>query len=420
MTYDVWQDEPFHVFPADLATLSKRLGGHLELRGDACVVRRVVGHITLPSGNVCRIRSRKAEAASILAWMAHADPSCRALSLHGWVHDATGTGGIAELLARLFVVELLEAAYRYGLVRAYRRCDVSTSTVRGRIDFAKLSRQGGDLSKLPCAVWERLPETELNQFLAAALRAVETDVLMAAAVADILPNARSLMSGVRPTVASQFLSAGGGLARNERHFAIAFSLARLILRSVGLGEGKGWKSPSYLVNLESLFEATVVKAFRDANVAIEANAPAHYYECGVDVKPRPMFLDLVVKGLPGGPVVVDAKFKTSVSSSNLQQVVTYCVMVGATRAFLVFPSACPARFKPGTWIVVNGKGPWAHRQVRVDIAVLQTDGKDVAAWRRAGSDLVREIVGSLVAGVGNPDPPALPLVANPNCLAGSV
>lgn len=396
MMYDVWQNEPFQVAPEDLDALYARLGGHFEQRGKSCFVRRVVGHLTLPSTNVLRIRSRKADAASILAWMAYADPSCRALSLFRSVPDAIGGGGIVELLARLFVGELLRAAYCSGLVRAYRRCEVVTSNVRGRIDFAKLSRQGGDLSRLPCDVWERLTETALNRFLAAALRAIEVDALLSNAARDILPGALSLMAGVRPAVGPRFLSENGQLDRNEQHFALAVALARLLLQSVGLGEGTAWESPSFLFNLETLFEATVAKAFRDASIEVEAKSPAHY---AINVGPdkqlsRTMSLDLLVRGMADGPVVVDAKYKMDLSSANIQQVTTYCVMVGATRAVLVFPMGYPEHIPSGSSIAVRGAGRWADRQVRVDVVTLRTDGKNVAAWRKAGCELVEAVLGS--------------------------
>jgi len=156
--------------PTEIAHLRRLLGGLLDVRGDMATISRVVGHLRLPTGRTLRIRSPKAPAASVLAWSAFADPRFKALkTVGGKVPLGADDGDIATLLVRLLVLHTEEAVLRHGLLRQYRRTSTVTETVRGRIDFARLAREGANLGRLPCEVWERSAGTRVNRFLLAAL-----------------------------------------------------------------------------------------------------------------------------------------------------------------------------------------------------------------------------------------------------------
>ncbi len=117
----------------------------------------LVGHIAFPSGSQLRIQSRKASARSLFAWMAFADPSLGALKELGRVSDSVATGDLSSVASRLFCTELLRVASRHGLRRSYHRVRNEGATIRGRIDFNRLNRLGGNASRVPCVAWERLP-----------------------------------------------------------------------------------------------------------------------------------------------------------------------------------------------------------------------------------------------------------------------
>src|SRR5262249_1237080 len=99
-----------------------------------------------------------------------------------------------------------------------------------------------------------------------------------------------------------------------------------------------------------------------------------------------------------GPCVIDAKYKTSVSSANLQQVLTYCFLTGAPRAVLVVPKVGAIQaesyvFTPGSrWAVLD------DRRVQVDVLTFDTSGQDVASWRANGRNMVKALWPGLQVG----------------------
>jgi len=374
----------------DLEFLSRQLGGHLERRADGWAITRLVGHLQLPSGEVLHITSPKAATAAVLAWVAYVDPSLRALRYLGRVPEALDEGTLAGVIARLFVTEFIVAATRLGVIRQYHRVGVRSSTVRGGIDFARLARLGGDLSRLPCIVWARQPETPLNRFLAAVVQRIALDRVMREACQREMSEVIALLGDVRPAVSSQILEGTSPLPRTERPFEGACSLGRLILRHTSLQEGQERQGFSFLINLEALFERTIAMAFREAGIAAVAKAPVPYRRVVGGETPDgsgSLEMDLFCPGLPDGPLVVDAKYKAHVSSGNLQQMVTYCFVTGARRAVLVFPKGNLTDRRSYLFAGKSGK------DIRIDLAELATDARDVVGWRQNARLLVADVLG---------------------------
>jgi hypothetical protein len=79
---------------------------------------------------------------------------------------------------------------------------------------------------------------------------------------------------------------------------------------------------------------------------------------------------------------VDAKYKQSVSSQNLQQMVTYCWMTGCRHAVLVLP----AHLAGGARYDLHSP----DEAVTVHVVGMRIDGKDLASWKAAGEQLVRD------------------------------
>jgi restriction endonuclease Mrr len=103
---------------------------------------------------------------------------------------------------------------------------------------------------------------------------------------------------------------------------------------------------------------------------------------------RALEMDVFLPSLPEGPVVVDAKYKTHVSSSNLHQMVAYCHMTGARRAVLVFPSGHVSSRDSYFF-----DSPGSTRCVTVDVVELDTTATTIAGWRRAGVALLAAATG---------------------------
>ncbi len=391
---DVFENDTIHLCPSDAVYIRELIGGRLELRADGWAITRVAGHVALPSGDTLRIRSPKADVAAILAWAAYVDPRLHALRFLKGLPASADLGDIGAVVARLFVDQTIDTASRNGLIRQYQSLTVRSSTLRGRIEFTELARSGGTLSKVPCTVWQRLPETPLNQFLSAALRVIRMNPVMRQSCRERYREIMALLGGVRPRVVPRLLSGKEPLPRNERVFETACALARMLVTHFGLTEGSQRPGPAFLVNLESLFERAVIRAFREAQIACSPHLLVRYDALGSSestASPPPMNVDVFLRECAGGPVVVDAKYKSSLSAANLQQVVTYCFLTGAKKAVLVFPMG---HLREQSTFRFPGKGLIRDRSpatVDVSLVEFRTDAGDVEGWRANAQVMVENV-----------------------------
>lgn len=386
----------------DVEYLKRFLGGLLEDRPDGVAITRVVGHVRLPSGTVLRIRSPKATGASLLSWIAYVDPRLRPLRLLGQLDRSTEDGDISTVAAQLFTRGLLAVASRNGLIRSYENSRVRVSTLRGRIDFAELGRRPASLSAMPCLVWERVTDTPLNRFLRAAASCVARDPVMRTACRDELAAVQALLGGVRPEIDFGLLSGSRSLARTEHAYDGVAAVARLILQHTYLRDGDRRPGLAFLVNVETLFEKAVCRAFADAGLeVVPKHAVPYVREAAGRRDARAFQPDLYCSDERIGPFVIDAKYKASVSSANLQQVLAYCFLTGAPRAVLVVPAGGTTQaeryaFTPGSrWAGLD------DRRVQVDVLPFDTSGRDVAAWRANGWNMVKALWPDRAAGALN-------------------
>ena len=377
--------------PLELAHLGALLRGNVDIRGEMATVSRVVGHIRMPTGRTLRIRSPKAPAAAVLAWAAFVDPRFTALrALSGKVPLGGGEGDIATLLARLLVLHMEEAVLRHGLLRQYRRNSAVTETVRGRIDFARLAREGANLGRLPCEVWERSAGTRVNRFLIAALDRCRRDPLLRHAAEPGLTRLSVRLAAVHPGVDGELLAGTAQLERSEQPFATVIALARMLLCEFGLADGADHLGSGFVLNLETLFERTVVCALREAGVDVVPKFPLPYrrvQESG-EVSGARFEVDALCRNLPNGSMLVDAKYKRAISSENLHQIVAYSAMSGVRRAAFVVPAGMLSDRRRYRFGSVGG------RDVDVEIFELATDGVSVAEWRENGRVLAARVLES--------------------------
>lgn len=374
MILEVREGQPFKLLhPGDEAVLSRHLGGLVQQVGSDWVVSRVVGHLRLAQDRVLRIRSPKATTSSLLSWIAYVDPQMR--SLHHICHlpDADRDGDLSGALAWLFCQQLQQVVQRQGLLRRYQQQSQTTGVVRGRIEFAQLTRRVGPLDKLPCLIPERIYNTKLNQLLAAAFEVIRRDPCLRGAAGKGFDQCATILQPVKPAVDPALLSGRTGLNRLEVDFEPLLALGRLLLTGNALGEGAGVDGVGFIVNLEQLFERTITRAFQEAGIPHREQAPIRYGR-GQHQHGGQFNADLIL--LTNPPIIVDAKFKSSVSSSNLQQMVTYCVMTGARQAVLVLPAGHIADRRVYRFALASG-----FDEVRVNIVELDTSGESLGAWR---------------------------------------
>lgn len=395
---ELFENATFTPAPLDLEFLHHTIGGHLERRHRGWAVSRLVGHLALPSGTVLRIRSSKASAASLLTWMAFVDPALAGLRWLQKVPNASGEGDIAALTARVFFSELFEALARYGVARRYRREPLLSSVVRGGIDFAALSRMGGNLSKLPCRVWERLPDTPLNRLVVAAMDVIARNPVLRPAYQQDLGRGRAAFVGIPSVASAEALLGRVAPDRNESGFSVAYALARIIVRGTHLGDGGSLGAPGFLINLEALFEKTVVRSLALAGLPITPKTRVPYTRVADDGTESKggMEADVVLQDPVTGPVVIDAKYKSSISSANLQQMVAYCSILGAKVGVLVVPEGAVVDLRTYCFRPADGT------RVVIHIIPLQTSAQRMEEWRANADRFVTTLKDRvLVASMGS-------------------
>lgn len=392
MIQDVWEGRPFSLCHQDDQHLLLRVfGRHARKVADSWVISRHVGHLQLAPGRTLRIGSPKATAVSLMAWASFADPEMRSLAQLCQLPELGASGDLGGALAWLFCRQLLQVCQRTGVLRQYQQQPLESTFVRGRIAFECLARRSTPLQRIPCIVPLRNLNTPLNQLFAAALQRIARDPSLRQATTRDFQACAPLFESVTPNVDPVLLTGRTALSRLEMPFMPVYILARWLLTGTALGQGDGRDGIGFLVNLESLFEKAVLRAFSEAGQAGRPQHPLRYQR--VDLGRTGSFaVDLFLPGPP--PLVVDAKFKSDVTAANLHQMVSYCLLSGARRAVLVFPAG-------------NGIGQRRYRftpdggVIDVDTLELATDGSTLADWRAAGQALVeRSMAPEDFAGTG--------------------
>lgn len=369
---------------ADMQFLRTSFARYMTQRRGGWAFVRMVGHIVLPSGCILRVRSTKAPNHALVSWLAYTDPGIQELLFESDAQDLAGEGELSGLLAAVYVRQLVRACTISGVTRLYQPVPTTSPFVRGRIDMTRLARRGEDLSEIPCTTWLRVTDTPLNCFLAAALARARQDPLVSARLTGMLARASTLLAGIPARIDEGLLRGSRTLARNEQPFHGAYRLARMILQSTSLEDGRHLPGFAFMLNLEHLFESAVVTAFRRGGLDFTPKWKATYAARERQGDRGPMVLDLLCR-TSRGRLVVDAKFKRDVSTSNLQQMVTYCFLSGARRAWLVLPGDPqePAEYR---FVAPDGY------TIVVETRYLATNAVNRRGWEQNGAALVRELL----------------------------
>ena len=381
MIRTVYENEPFAVSSDEETCLRRILKENLEGYGRRVRVVRVAGHLRLPGGTTLVIRSRKAGSASLLSWIAHADQHLRHVKELGVVPELAGTAELGGFIARIFCRETWRAIQSSGLLKNYHREHIKSAVIRGRIDFARLGRSGGDLSRTPCVVFSRLPRTPLNQMLSATVTYIQRDPVLRTAVGASLGPLAAIFADVAPEIDKQLLEGRRELSRVERPFEASLALSRLILAGAGLGSGDEDPSPRFLVNLANLFEDTIAQALCGSYPSATSQYKVSVLRqavSGVPAHSHYLYLDVFLPDFRGEKLIIDAKYKRKVSSSNLHQMVSYCWLTGARRAVLV----CPSGQMPDRRTYVMQAGHDAP-PIRIDVVEFDLGATSIEGWQLA-------------------------------------
>ena len=323
---------------------------------DTWVLRagRVCGAIALPSGRRLFIEPR-VPIRNVWALLAFTGQT----GLLEWPPAAAETlSGLVDGLMAMFVREV-EVLVTRGVAVGYRPAERVLSCVRGRLDVHRqITELPGKLDRFACSFAEFSHETPENRVLAAALqvalRAAESGSQVRATAARCLREI-GCTGDVR---LQRHELAAARVSAATRHYRVPLALARLLLDGLGAGHraAQGFhpaKTPSFLVDMPRLFERFICRTLERGLPRTHVRWTGH--SVPLDDGSRAMLTpDAVVEG-PDGPLcVVDAKYKPEStdrhepSSSDLYQMLAYCVGYGVDHAVLVYPramSAVPVRIR---------------------------------------------------------------------------
>ena len=242
-------------------------------------------------------------------------------------------------------VHQVRRAIRQGLLQGYRAREDTFTTVRGRIDFAQqLRRHHGRTPPVEVVYDEFTDDIVENRLLKAAVNRLGRLQLRSPASRSALRTLGSAFDRVQlqhydprelPTVT---------YTRLNEHYRPAVELARLILQasSFDLAHGAA-RSSAFLVNMNSVFEAFVTVALREAlgaderSFPVPAKAPALRLDDDRQIRLKP---DLTWLRDRRRIFVGDVKYKRLGSAGylhpDLYQALAYTVAAELPSAVLIY------------------------------------------------------------------------------------
>jgi len=261
-------------------------------------------------------------------------------------------------MAARFSAVLKELSFE-GLYKSYVRQVAQGTSARGRILPAPtyLSLR---TSLRPLAHFESFTRTidnDANRIILAAGKVLVAKLDSQAAkgsrkLANLLRSQLEMFEGVKP-VSNGLAWLGEKLPSNRPVLKQAVELARLILLNRGVkffGAG-GVRLPSFLVNMETVFENYVRGILQnsarlagfsvlDGNHRPPKGAASHIFEVAGPHGNHETAPDIVIRNGQEEICVGDVKYKPCLEKpdrSNLEQVLVYALAYGAPRAVLIFP-----------------------------------------------------------------------------------
>lgn len=254
---------------------------------------------------------------------------------------------VLRAIASAFVREL-ERVDRDGLTQAYVERDEQTSHLRGRVRFGDSIR----------GVWSRGVRHLADLRFFELTRDVPENRAIAHAVQVLLAHDRNVGLPVAAAALARFADAFDAMQirpdpsllegpYDERKLSPAYTRALRLAALVSAGRGVelpsrggGIRLPSFIVNMESLFE-------RYIRSLLARRLPAHRVLDGNGVGAKPLFDDrpapaanpdiIVRSGPPSPPIVLEVKYKPAETRADINQVLTYALSYESPQVLLVLP-----------------------------------------------------------------------------------
>ncbi len=342
-----------------------------------------VGVVTLPSGFQIEVTPKQTVTNVLWALQFALDVDAQMIETPtGFTQDNTFIDALGALYA-----SALEDVLSHGLHREYVRRQETASQVRGRIDLTRqLQRSAPVPTDFEIEYDAHTADSLLNRGILAATRRLLT-LVNNADIADRLDYHRQrLRQYVSETVVTAVELEQVDLTRLNRHYETALSLARIVLAEEFFEDLTSGEHQSFalFINMNSIFEAMVERAFREACGRLDGNWSVDGQASIPNLIDGPhavsMTPDVVVRNRDAGScLVADAKWKTgSPSAGDVYQLTSYILALEAP-GVIVYPGQAD---RVSARSIVNGEYP------------LQSVELPTAASANSYEDYCEEIIGA--------------------------
>ncbi len=387
-------------------TLTRAAGGKVEIKAGA--------HVGVIATDEIRVRIRpKVDLDNLFYMLGVGDEAWRVdqrLAPYEIAQD-----DLVTAVVRLFCREVDTLTSR-GLLHGYVAHEESLLAIRGRVAVAATMSRPWQRTRVPCRFDEFIPDIWLNQVLLAALSMVPR-------VPDLPPALRGNVH-----LLAQHFEGVSWLAvdideverwkpkRNETHYAVAMTLAAVILRHLSLADRSGGaQAGSFTINMNKLFEDFIGRSIRarlPLGLELSEQHPGHL-DRGRKLSLQP---DLVLhpSGVPDEPTyVADVKYKLTESLGDISdhyQLLAYATVFDLGEGALIYcqrPDGAPTLEAvdgpPVGGVLIQGteKQHWVYR---LDVSGTRSDIErrldDLVGWflRRAPRRSGQAVPSSDVAG----------------------
>jgi len=257
------------------------------------------------------------------------------------VRHETYDYGQAELLPAFaaFYAHQLDAALARGVAREYVEEEERLIAIRGRIDIAAQTRQGGLPVPVACRFDDHTEDIALNRTVrAAAVVLLRLPGVGARAQRDLV-GLLDRLDGVRDLLPGDLLR-DHRFTRLDQHYEVVEALARMVLASASIDEIRGGRgSSAFLINMNKVFErfveARLARALSGRLTVV--GQERHRLGAGHTVHFRP---DLVFRRAGRIAYVGDAKYKLTKTGggeeADYYQLLAYATALDVPEGVLVY------------------------------------------------------------------------------------
>ncbi|HEY9296514.1 MAG TPA: restriction endonuclease [Phormidium sp.] len=243
-----------------------------------------------------------------------------------------------ELLAELLAKKVLERAQE-GFYRTYFSTTGLQSCVRGRLDIQYVLQRFWE-TKLRCTYQELTGDIPDNQILAWTLLTVAQSGLCHKRFSTIQQAYRTLQRIVTVQPYSSNDCVDRNYNRLNEDYRSLHALCRFLLESTGASHQHGTHAMlAFLVNMPNLFQE-FVPAWLDQKLSQDFHVEKQE-RYTLDLAQNLYFdIDLVLyeTATQTARCVLDTKYKTTLETSDIQQIIAYASVKQCNEAILVFPT----------------------------------------------------------------------------------